>query len=312
MNDDSIIRVQKTERYSVISNAILEDKRLSYKAKGILVYLLTKPNDWKARIRDISNNSTDGRDSVLSGIRELKECGYIEQVKRRDKHGKIFATETVIREEPLHRNPPNQAKKPETDNPVVGNSQKKPQTGFPDTDNPVVESIYILNTDLVNTDVVNSEDTINNGLFSDGDFDEPEPQPKPKSKRLQFNADDMQLAALLQNLIFANDPAAKKLDPQATIGEISKVRRLDKREVSEIRAVIEFSQRSKFWRQHILNGEKLREHYPKLRLKMIEETENAGKQNGKRSSGYNERLNYRLDKDQLTDAANIAGNYFSD
>ncbi|TKI88055.1 DNA-binding protein, partial [Bacillus wiedmannii] len=41
-----IFRVKKDNNYSVINNTGLKDKRLSWKAKGILAYILTLPDDW--------------------------------------------------------------------------------------------------------------------------------------------------------------------------------------------------------------------------------------------------------------------------
>ncbi len=41
-----IIRVEKNRNYSVINNTGLRDERLSWKAKGILAYILTLPDDW--------------------------------------------------------------------------------------------------------------------------------------------------------------------------------------------------------------------------------------------------------------------------
>lgn len=40
-----IIRVKKDSNYSVINNTGLKDERLSWKAKGILAYALTLPDD---------------------------------------------------------------------------------------------------------------------------------------------------------------------------------------------------------------------------------------------------------------------------
>ena len=39
-------RVNKDKNYTTINNTGLKDKRLSWKAKGILAYILTLPDDW--------------------------------------------------------------------------------------------------------------------------------------------------------------------------------------------------------------------------------------------------------------------------
>jgi|WetSurMetagenome_2_1015567.scaffolds.fasta_scaffold00070_4 hypothetical protein len=54
-----------------------QDDRLSYKARGILAYLFSKPKGWKGQIYNIcSNSKKDGITTVRSGVRELEEFGY--------------------------------------------------------------------------------------------------------------------------------------------------------------------------------------------------------------------------------------------
>ena len=42
----STFRVNKNVNYTVMSNHHLQDKRLSLKAKGLLSYMLSLPDDW--------------------------------------------------------------------------------------------------------------------------------------------------------------------------------------------------------------------------------------------------------------------------
>lgn len=50
----TIIRVKHRHGpYVVIDRRVLEDKRLTWAARGILGYLLAKPNDWELRVEDL-------------------------------------------------------------------------------------------------------------------------------------------------------------------------------------------------------------------------------------------------------------------
>lgn len=60
-----------------IKNEMFGDKRLSFKAKGILGYLLSKPDGWRIINKDLQNHAKDGRESIDSGLKELKETGYL-------------------------------------------------------------------------------------------------------------------------------------------------------------------------------------------------------------------------------------------
>jgi len=107
-NDKMIIRVAKNKDnpYVMMNKTGLNDPRLSFKAKGILAYLLSKPDDWKVMVSELINSSTDGKTAVYSGLKELEENGYLKRVRvyRRDeKTGKkvIDHWETVVYETPV-------------------------------------------------------------------------------------------------------------------------------------------------------------------------------------------------------------------
>lgn len=100
---DEVIRVQKRpNNFVMMDKSFLEDTRLSYKAKGILAYLLSKPDNWKVIVGNLVNYSTDGKASVYAGLKELKECGYYEKTPvRNDKGTRIIRWESTVYEIPL-------------------------------------------------------------------------------------------------------------------------------------------------------------------------------------------------------------------
>lgn len=44
--DMKIIRKDKKDNYTTIDNGYLQNKNLSFKAKGIMTYILSLPDDW--------------------------------------------------------------------------------------------------------------------------------------------------------------------------------------------------------------------------------------------------------------------------
>lgn len=115
-NTNGIIRVEKhTKNFVVLNKNFLEDKRLSFKSKGILTYLLSKPDDWTVRVNELISASTDGESSVRSALKELETCGYYRKYRVRTEDGsKIARWESVIYESPV-----------ETDSEPVQQSQKE-------------------------------------------------------------------------------------------------------------------------------------------------------------------------------------------
>lgn len=70
--------------FSQIANSVLNDKRLSWKAKGIFAYLYSKPEDWDFSAMRMVDDSTDKYDALMTGIRELEKFGFLSRKKRSD------------------------------------------------------------------------------------------------------------------------------------------------------------------------------------------------------------------------------------
>lgn len=98
----SVIRVRKRDNPFVqIDRTVFEDDRISWKAKGMLGYLLSKPDNWQVYIADLENKSKDGRDAVRSGLKELEEAGYIRRTKKRNNKGRFEGWEYEVYETPV-------------------------------------------------------------------------------------------------------------------------------------------------------------------------------------------------------------------
>lgn len=96
---NEVIRVVKQRNnYVMLNKDFLNDKRLSFKAKGILAYLLSKPDNWKVIVKDLINHTREGKASVYAGLKELKDCGYYTKTPIRGKDGKIIYWESIVYE----------------------------------------------------------------------------------------------------------------------------------------------------------------------------------------------------------------------
>lgn len=76
--------VTKKCNFTTIHNKLITDNNISLKAKGIMLYMLSKPAGWNYNPKDIANNSKDGLESVYSGLKELIEAKYISRRKNKD------------------------------------------------------------------------------------------------------------------------------------------------------------------------------------------------------------------------------------
>lgn len=96
----SIVKNYKRKnRYSMIDNTGVLDESLSWKAKGLLWYILSKPDDWQVKMADLIKRSTDGRDSTRSAFAELEANKYAIQVRGHDEKG-FFCWNTIVFDSP--------------------------------------------------------------------------------------------------------------------------------------------------------------------------------------------------------------------
>lgn len=152
----SIIRVEKhTSQYSIIHNSGLNDRRLSLKSRGLLGYILTKPDDWEITVSGIVSQVPDGPESVQTALKELARHGYAELRTVRGENGRLggkkwFVFETSILD--------NQTVKPSLSShrqggfPIIGKTESRENRV---SGNPVqVSTDTLVNTDYqVNPDL---------------------------------------------------------------------------------------------------------------------------------------------------------------
>lgn len=100
-----IRRVKKESQFAQISNEIINNKGLSYKALGILTYILAKPDDWQVYMSDLIREGVDGEKSVRNGLNELIEKKYVQRYRVYNKTtGKVHHWETLVSETPFDDN----------------------------------------------------------------------------------------------------------------------------------------------------------------------------------------------------------------
>jgi hypothetical protein len=120
----------KRKTFTTVDNRLLRDKSLSFKATGLLAFLLSLPDEWRPNSRHLAGIKTDGRDSVQAGLRELEAAGYLVRTRTRDSGGTFEWTIEVY----------------ETPRPGFP-ATVKPATGEPATENPANKESLRLLTD---------------------------------------------------------------------------------------------------------------------------------------------------------------------
>lgn len=87
--------------YSVVPNKTATDTNLSWEARGMLLYLYSKPEDWEVCLSDLVNQ-TEGsrkhsrRDSCRAILKELEQNGYIQKTKQERTRGKFTGIDIQV------------------------------------------------------------------------------------------------------------------------------------------------------------------------------------------------------------------------
>ena len=103
-----IIRTEhnRSNPYAQISKKCLEDNLLSWKAKGVLCYLLSRPDNWRTYPYQLATVSTDQEHSTRSAVKELIKAGYIKRSRLQcEADGRFQGFEYIITEDPYLENP---------------------------------------------------------------------------------------------------------------------------------------------------------------------------------------------------------------
>lgn len=107
-----------TEPYTAIQNRIVEDDRLTPDALGVLLWCLSKPNDWNYNLSRMAKRFNIGAEKMSRIMRQLRECGYAEIIYPKDDvTGRISGKAYLITDTPK--------------NPISGKSRRsgKPRLG---------------------------------------------------------------------------------------------------------------------------------------------------------------------------------------
>lgn len=117
--------IKQTRRnYTNISNQLVRDKRLSWKARGIFIYLWSQADNWQFYVGEVQQHATDGKDSLQSGLKELEKFGYLTRKARFTDSRKIDGIDWILSDLPSKGNPL-QGKIPPRENPSLSINNNK-------------------------------------------------------------------------------------------------------------------------------------------------------------------------------------------
>ncbi len=135
VNKPAILKRRVRRDFTVLPNDLIRDRRLSWKAVGLLSYILSLPDDFRLYLDYLSKQKKDGRHSTRAGLKELELAGYLTIRRERGELGKYTKVIWEV-----------------TDSPVdMITDQNSPRSGNLKEDNPKEDNPNSENPTLINT-----------------------------------------------------------------------------------------------------------------------------------------------------------------
>lgn len=221
----SVIKITIKEKpFVCLSKDCLERIDLSWGARGLHSFLVSKPANWQIKISHLIKCSPQGKDAIYKLLNELVSAGYIKRVQERDRLTQKFkGYDYIVYEEPEEKQEDNAASGksgcgPEVDheNPPettvkIGPSSEHPQTEFPCTEKPYPAFPYPANPPLINIDINNN--ILNKNKAAASRTAQPTDFPQKSLFSPVANPVDIAAAALLEtDLVIADDLTNRQLD----------------------------------------------------------------------------------------------------
>lgn len=85
----SVIRVNNTKGFTVMSNYHFQDKEISLKAKGLLGLMLSLPSNWDYSVNGLVTIVKENKAAVQSALKELEEHKYLKRTRVQDETGRF-------------------------------------------------------------------------------------------------------------------------------------------------------------------------------------------------------------------------------
>jgi hypothetical protein len=91
----SLLRKQTRRGYTHVANDLIDTEGLSFRAKGIAVHLLSKPDDWEIKIEYLMKVGKEGREAIRTALKELAEYGFLMRSRVQDASGQMTTVTNV-------------------------------------------------------------------------------------------------------------------------------------------------------------------------------------------------------------------------
>ena len=170
----AVLKNKTQGNYTIVSQNIMRDTTLSLTERGMLLTLLSLPDNWHLTIMGLCQILPDGKDKIAKTLNSLIEKGYITRLQSRSKRGRFNSTDLEVHETPIiPTNPPKKLKKDTKD--TSSNSSPypdNPHTVNLNSEEPNTENASQYNTNISNIYKSNKKEVCSNkNTLTDSEYE---------------------------------------------------------------------------------------------------------------------------------------------
>lgn len=96
-----IVRAPRPDsNYTQIRNEVLRDQEISYRARGLLAAILSRPDNWRTTAESLARDGGEGRKAILTALKELETSGYLVRSRKQDPTTGRWSTSSIVFDTP--------------------------------------------------------------------------------------------------------------------------------------------------------------------------------------------------------------------
>lgn len=256
-----VFRIARHERnFTIIDNDLLRDQTLSFRATGLLAYMLSMPPGWEPTGRELGEVKTEGRDAVFKALREIEIAGYLVRTREHGADGHWVHVSTIYESLADARSAeanscanPVEPPCPGNQDLVSGTTSGFPGPGYPDPDSQDIKAKEQPKEVLEKR----KKNTFSSVVT---------PRSVALGRELCILLSDLMVANGCRTTYSATSAAGEGDEAHAWEYEAELMIRSDGRDPAEAADLIRWVQADSFWKANVLSLSTFRAKYDQLRL----------------------------------------------
>ena len=168
----AVLKNKTQGQYTIVSQRIMKDKNLSLTERGMLLTLLSLPDNWHLTIAGLSQILPDGKEKIAKTLNSLIEKGYVTREQSRGDKGQFNSTNLEVHETPIISTDKDIDNGDVTQQISISSPCPENQyTANRDTGIPYPENPSQYNTNISNTDISNNHRVCMTDTLTDSEYD---------------------------------------------------------------------------------------------------------------------------------------------